>query len=193
MGGLLLGTDPSRDKWKTTFNCPLGSSQFQKITIWVTALDVFMQLINEVLHEHLYRGVLVYLVDILICTNTMEEHTWLVRRVLQKLLAAKLFIKLSKCEFHRKELDYLGYCISSEGVEKDPRKVKAVLKWQAPKTRKQLQSFLGFANFYRQFIPAFAQVILPLSNLLWSKPIVAKPRPGQPIDGCPSVKRHLRG
>lgn len=59
-----------------------------------------MKLINEVLHEHLYRGVLVYLDDILVYSKMMEEHIVLVRQVLSKLLAARLFIKLSKCEFH---------------------------------------------------------------------------------------------
>lgn len=61
---------------------------------------MFMQVINGVLHDHLYQGVLVYLDDILIYTKTMEEHTQLVRQVLEKLLVAKLYIKLSKCEFH---------------------------------------------------------------------------------------------
>lgn len=63
----------------------------------------------------------------------------------------------------------------------DPQKVQAVLDWQAPKTRKQLQSFLGFANFYWQFIPSFARVALPLTELLKTKPSLAKPKSGQPV------------
>ncbi|XP_054825903.1 uncharacterized protein LOC129323394 [Eublepharis macularius] len=81
----------------------------------------------------------------------------------------KLPIKLSKCEFHKKELDYLGYRISEQGLKMDPAKVKAVEDWQAPTTRKQLQSFLGFANFYRQFIERFTQIALPLTDLLKTK------------------------
>lgn len=170
------------DEWKTTFNCPLGSYQFQVMPFGLQgAPAVFMQLINEVLHEHLYRGVLVYLDDILIYTATMEEHVRLVRQVLKKLLEAKLYVKLSKCDFHQTTLDYLGYRISSSGVEMDPNKVKAVLEWQAPKTRKQVQSFLGFANFYRQFIPSFARVALPITDLLKTKHTLTKPRPGQLI------------
>lgn len=125
----------------------------------------FIQLINGVLHEHLYRRVLVYL-DILIYSTTMEEHIQLVQQVLTKLIDAKLFIKLSKCEFHRSEIDYLGFRITGKGIEMNPNKVKMVLEWQAPRTRKHLQSFLSFANFYRQFIPSFAQVALPLTDLL---------------------------
>lgn len=76
------------------------------------------------------------------------------RQVLKKLLAAKLYVKLSKCEFHQTSLDYLGYRVSNW------------LSWQPLSTRKQLQSFRGFANFYKQFIQAFAEVALPLMELL---------------------------
>uniref|UniRef100_A0A2D4I0M5 ribonuclease H n=1 Tax=Micrurus lemniscatus lemniscatus TaxID=129467 RepID=A0A2D4I0M5_MICLE len=79
-------------------------------------------------------GVLVYLNNILIFSETMEEHVKLVRQVLEKLLAAKLYVKLSKCEFHKESLDYLGYRISNRGIEMDPGKVKAVLDWLPPKT-----------------------------------------------------------
>lgn len=95
------------------------------------------------------EGVLVYLDDILIYTNMIEEHTWLVCKVLQKLLHAKLFEKLSKCEFRQTELDYLGYQFSWDAVEMDPKKVRAVLEWQAPGTRKQLQSLqISIGNLF---------------------------------------------
>ncbi|KAK9401814.1 hypothetical protein NXF25_010170 [Crotalus adamanteus] len=87
-----------------------------------------------------------------------------------------------KCEFHQERLDYLGYRISRHGVEMDPSKVQAVLDWQAPKTRRQLQSFLGFANFYRQFIPSFAIVVQPLTELLRTKHLKGKPRPSQQLE-----------
>lgn len=84
---------------------------------------MLMQFINEVLHNYLYRGVLVYLDDILIYTKDMKEHTHLVHQVLQRLLDAKLFIKVSKCKFHKTEIDYLGYWILAKGAEMDPQKV----------------------------------------------------------------------
>lgn len=98
-------------------------------------------------------------------TESMDKHMKLVKTVLEKLLAAQLYVKLSKCEFHKTKLDYLGYHISHEGVKMDPEKVETVLEWEAPCTRKQMQSFLGFTNFYRHFIPAFAQIALPITNL----------------------------
>lgn len=109
--------------------------------------------------------------------------------MIAKLLAAKLFIKLLKCEFHQAHLDYLGYHISGEGVKMDPKKVQAVLDWQAPTTGKQLQCFLGFANFYHQFIPAFAQVALPLTDLLRTKHLTRKAQPGQLVAWTPECQR----
>uniref|UniRef100_A0A2D4LZD5 ribonuclease H n=1 Tax=Micrurus spixii TaxID=129469 RepID=A0A2D4LZD5_9SAUR len=118
------------DEWKTTFNCPLGSYQFRVMPFGLQgAPAVFMQLINSILHGHLYCGVLVYLDDILIYTNNLEDHVHLARSVLRKLLEAKLYVKLSKCEFHKTRLDYLGYRIPGLGLEMDPEKVKSVLQW----------------------------------------------------------------
>lgn len=97
------------DEWKTAFNCLLGSFQFKVMLFGLQGTPtVFMQLINQVLHEHLYKGVLIYLDNILIFSE-MLDHTKLVRQVLKKLLAAKLYTKLSKCEFHKISLTYLGY------------------------------------------------------------------------------------
>lgn len=114
---------------------------------------MFMQLINEVLHKYLYKGLLVYLDDILIYTKTMVEHVKLVRAVLNKLQTTQLYAKLSKCEFHQNNIDCLEYSISHEGIKMDTEKVQAVLDWTPPHTRKQLQSSLGFVNFYCHFIP----------------------------------------
>lgn len=171
------------DEWKTTFNCPLGSYKFWVMPFRLQgAPAVFMQLINEVLHEFLYHGVLVYLNDILIYTSTMEKHVQLVRQVLRKLLEAKLYVKVSKCKFHRTKLEYLGYRISRDGLEMDPKKFTTVLEWQAPGMRKQLQSFLSFANFYRQFIPMFAQIAFPLTNILQTQGQEGKAQPGHKIE-----------
>lgn len=80
---------------KTAFNCPLGSFQFRVMPFGLQgAPAVFMQLINKVLHDHLYKEVFVYLNDIIIFTKTQEEHMKLVHQVLQKLLVAKLYAKL---------------------------------------------------------------------------------------------------
>ncbi|XP_015746621.1 uncharacterized protein LOC107326661 [Python bivittatus] len=108
--------------------------------------------------------------------------------MLQRLLKVQLYTKLSKCEFRQEQLDYLGYRISSRGVEMDPAKVKDVLGWEAPRTWRQLQSFLEFANFYRQFIPNFAQVALPLTDLLKTRGSSKTPKPSTPLAWTPECQ-----
>lgn len=80
-----------------------------------------------------------------------------------------LCAKLSKCEFHQNKINHLRYHISYEGIEMDPEKMWMVLEWAPLCTQKQQQSFLGFANFYHQFIPLFAQIAVPITNLLKMK------------------------
>uniref|UniRef100_A0A4W5L815 Gypsy retrotransposon integrase-like protein 1 n=1 Tax=Hucho hucho TaxID=62062 RepID=A0A4W5L815_9TELE len=107
----------------------------------------------------------VYLDDILIFSSSLQQHVQHVRRVLQRLLENGLFVKAEKCEFHAQSVPFLGYIVSSEGMRMDPKKVKAVVDWPSPDSRKALQRFLGFANFYRRFIRNFSQLAAPLMAL----------------------------
>ncbi|XP_042299927.1 uncharacterized protein LOC121917880, partial [Sceloporus undulatus] len=155
------------DEYKTAFHCPLGAFEYLVLPFGLSGgPSCFMKLVHEVLHDLLFEGVLVYLDDILIYSQDLNSHVQLVRKVLKRLLDHKLYVKLSKCHFHTDALDFLGYRVSTQGLHMDPHKVQDVLNWPEPKTRKQVQRFLGFANFYRQFIPDFAQVALPITNLL---------------------------
>lgn len=85
--------------------------------------------------------------------------------MLQRLIHHKLYAKAEKCEFHRTSTAFLGYVISQEGVAMDDSKVRAVLKWPQPRILKELQRFLGFANFYRRFIRNFSGVAAPLTSM----------------------------
>ncbi|KAK3516017.1 hypothetical protein QTP70_001703 [Hemibagrus guttatus] len=100
----------------------------------------------------------------------MEDHVCQVREVLARLQRFHLFVKLEKCEFSRTTVTFLGYVISPWGVEMDTNKVRAVSEWPAPATIKELQWFLGFANFYRRFIRSYSSVAAPLTSLLRGKP-----------------------
>lgn len=126
---------------------------------------VFQALVNDMLRDKVNRFVFVYLDDILIFSQNEREHVQHVRRVLQRLLENRLFAKVEKCEFHTQSVSFLGFVLSPEGVRMDPAKVKAVADWPTPDSRKAVQRFLGFANFYRRFIRNFSQVALPLTNL----------------------------
>ena len=130
---------------------------------------VFQALVNDVLRDMLDRYVFVYLDDILIFSKSREEHVHHVQTVLQRLLENSLFVKAEKCEFHVPSVAFLGYIVSQGSIEMDPVKVAAVTSWPLPESRKQLQRFLGFANFYRRFIRGYSTVASPLTNLTSSK------------------------
>ncbi|MBW0514201.1 hypothetical protein O181_053916 [Austropuccinia psidii MF-1] len=109
---------------------------------------------------------MVYLDDIMVFSSSEEEHVKHVASTLQRLRDNTLFDKASKCEFHASSLEYLGYVVSSEGLKMDSSKVQKILNWPQPKNIKPLQSFLGFANFYRCFIKNYSKRISALTCLL---------------------------
>ncbi|KAK3507924.1 hypothetical protein QTP70_003814 [Hemibagrus guttatus] len=131
---------------------------------------MFQALINKFFRDPLGKGVIAYIDDILVYSTSMEEHVRQVREVLTRLQRHHLYVKLEKCEFHRSTVTFLGYVISHQGVEMDVVKVRAVTEWPAPTTVRELQQFLGFANFYRRFIRNYSSVAGPLTSLLRGKP-----------------------
>src|SRR2546421_4994859 len=107
----------------------------------------------------------VYIDDILIHSTNEDDHKDHVARVLQILLDNHLFCNTQKCHFFVKRVVFIGLVITPEGISMDQEKVEAIQSWQAPKTLKQLQAFIGFANFYRRFINGFSSISRPLHNL----------------------------
>lgn len=154
------------DEWKTAFKTPLGHFEYLVMPFGLTnAPACFQALINDVLRDFLNVFVFVYLDDILIYSKTLPEHRQHVRLVLQRLLENRLFVKAEKCEFHQSSVSFLGFVLEGGRVRPSEDKVKAVLDWPVPETRRQLQRFLGFANFYRRFIRNYSQIALPLTAL----------------------------
>jgi Reverse transcriptase (RNA-dependent DNA polymerase) len=100
--------------------------------------------------------VIVYLDDILVFMETLEEHQKAVKKVVYLLHINNLFLKLEKCEFEHMEIEYLRVIISHNSVHMDPIKVARVARWPVPSNKKEVQSFLGFTNFYRWFIQDFS-------------------------------------
>ncbi|MEO1413559.1 MAG: reverse transcriptase family protein, partial [Bacteroidota bacterium] len=165
------------DEWKTAFKTPRGHYEYLVMPFGLTnAPAVFQALMNDVLRDMLEEFVVVYLDDILIFSRSHEEHIQHVRRVLERLLHNRLFVKAEKCKFHASSVEYLGFIIEEGQTRADPRKIQAVVDWPAPRSRKELQSFLGFANFYRRFIRRFSTVAEPLTRLTSpSRPFIWSP------------------
>ena len=162
------------DEWKTAFKTPHGLYEYLVMPFGLTnAPAVFQALINDVLRDMLDDFVVVYLDDILIFSRTLKEHVQHVRRVLERLLHNRLFVKAEKCRFHSDSVDYLGFIVEKGRTRADPRKIQTIMDWSVPTTRKELQSFLGFANFYRRFIRNYSGVAEPLTRLTSpSKPFI---------------------
>ena len=126
----------------------------------------YQRYMNDVLFDYLDDFCTAYLDDILIYSDNELNHDAHVHKVLQRLQDAGLQADIKKCEFSVKRTKYLGFIISTDGIEVDSEKISAVESWQPPKTVKGIQLFLGFCNFYRHFIRDYEKIVKPLVNLI---------------------------
>ena len=153
-------------EWKTAVRTRYGLFEYLVMPFRLTnAPATFQRFITDVLREYMDVTCVIYLDDILIFSENEGEHTKHVKQILAKLQEVKLYAKLSKCQFSVKKTEFLGYIIEPEGITTDPRKVQAIVEWDTPRSIKDVQSFLGFANFYRKFIKEYSKIIEPLTRL----------------------------
>lgn len=155
------------DEWKTAFITHRGLYEALVMYFGFTnAPGTFQAMMNEILKDLIQKGcVKVYLDDILIFTLTLEENKQITSTVLRILEENDLFAKPEKCSFFQKQIEYLGTIISHGSIKMDPSKVTGVTDWPTPARVKQVQAFLGLANFYRRFIQDFAKIAKPLTML----------------------------
>jgi len=125
----------------------------------------FQRWMNEIPSEYLDIFCVAYLDDILIFSRNLEDHRKHVRTILKRVKETGLTLKASKCEFHTKKIEYLGYVISPQGLRMDEEKIRTSKEWKEPTNIKGIQSFLGFANFYRRFIQDYSRITTPLTRL----------------------------
>jgi len=121
--------------------------------------DLFRDLINQ-------RDTVTFINDILVATDTEEGHDKLVDEVLKRLEENDLFVKPEKCKWKVREVEFLGVVIGPRGVEMQKKKVEGVLNWLVPRNVKEVQKFLGLANYYRRFIKNFARIAALLHMLV---------------------------
>ncbi|GJP60468.1 hypothetical protein CLOP_g17684 [Closterium sp. NIES-67] len=126
----------------------------------------FQAEMNHILCPLLDECVVVYLDDILVYSHDMQQHVEHLRRVFEILRQERFYVKLSKRDFALEKVQFLGHIISAQGFHVDPKKIEAVCMWRTPENVKELQQFLGFANYYNKFVPKYAKITAPLTNLL---------------------------
>jgi len=119
----------------------------------------FQTMMNNLFRDLINQGdTATFIDDILVATDTEEGHDELVEEVLRRLEENDLFVKPEKCKWKIREVEFLGVVIGPKGVEMQKEKVEEVLNWPAPRNVKEVQKFLGLANYYRRFIKNFARI-----------------------------------
>jgi hypothetical protein len=126
----------------------------------------FQKAMNSTLAPLLRKCALVFFDDILIYSQSYEDHVSHLEQVFMLLKQEQWYVKLAKCSFAVRGISYLGYVISAQGVSTSPDKVKAMLDWPVPDSVKALKSFLGLAGYYRKFVKHFGVISRPLTDLL---------------------------
>ena len=154
------------DEWKTTFRTRYGSFEWLVMPFGLSnAPAAFQRFMNDIFQDLLDNCVIVYLDDILIFSEDLDSHRRQVKEVLRRLRQHGLYARPDKCEFHRDTVEYLGFILSPEGLRMSSDKIQTILDWPTPRKVKDVQSFLGFANFYRRFIPHYSDITVPLTRL----------------------------
>ncbi len=118
------------------------------------------------------REVLVFIDDLIIFSETLEEHEHRLKQVLSRLNEFELKLSPEKCKFFKTSVRYFGHIVSEKGVETNPSKIEAIKTWPRPQNLRQLKSFLGFSEYYRRFVKHFSKIAKPLNHLTAGYPPV---------------------
>ena len=156
------------NEWKTTFNTRFGLYEWLNIPFeLIGAPTTFQQYINWVLRDELDICCSAYIDDVVIYNDTQKKHRSAVLRIIRKLADAELQLDFDKSEFEGSIIKYLGYLIeTSRGLRADLEKLEAIRKWEPPTKVRGIRGFLGFCNYYPQFIDGYSRIAEPLTRLL---------------------------
>jgi hypothetical protein len=151
------------DTWKTDFKTNQGFFEWRVMPFGLcNAPATFMRVMNDVLRYFLDDCVIFYLDDIFIIRKSREEHVMHVKQVLDVLKKEKKILKMSKCEFGKTSLIYLGHIVGGGELKIDPSKIKVILDWPKPNNVIEVRIFLGASQYWRTFIVNFSSIAAPL-------------------------------
>jgi len=159
------------DRHKTAFITTQGLFEYNVLPMGLcNSPAIFMQLMNDTFREYLNKSVLVFLDDIIVFSETLQEHEQHLRLTLKKLRDQRLYGKLSKSEFCMEEVEFLGHYVGRKGLRVMEDKIQAIKDWPTPKNMKELRAFLGLAGYYRRFVKGYSNIALPISDLIRNTP-----------------------
>ena len=155
------------DQWKAAFKTNRGL--FEPMVMFFGMCNspaTFQNMMNDLFRDMIDKGwIVIYMDNILIFSDNLEDHQKRTLRVLQRLQENDLFLKIEKCFFEVTEIEFLGMIIRPGYIAMDEAKLKGIKDWPTPSTVKGVRSFLGFGNFYRRFISHYSDIARPLNDL----------------------------
>ena len=156
------------DEWKAAFTTPEGS--FEPTVMFfglMNSLAIFQAIMNKLLRDLINIGkVAVFIDNVIVGTEEEEGYNEIVEEVVKRLAENDLYVKLEKCKWKVRKVGFLGVVIGLKGIKMEEEKVKGVLDWPIPKHVKDVQKFLGLANYYCQFIQGFTSIARLLYNMV---------------------------
>ncbi|CAB4420776.1 unnamed protein product [Rhizophagus irregularis] len=155
------------DKEKTAFICSQGLYEYNVMPFGLkNAPGTFQRLMDKVLKEYIGEFVVVYIDDIMIYSKNFEEHLQHIEKVLRKMRETNLTLKLKKCKFGERNIEFLGHIVGKDGLQPDVKKVETINKIKPPQTIREVRSFLGLCSYYRKFIKNYSKIAKPITKLI---------------------------
>ena len=156
------------DEWKAAFSTP--EVLFEPVVMFFGLTNspaTFQVMMNDLLRDLVVEEkVAVFIDDVMVVTETEEGHNKIVEEVLRRLEENDLFVKPEKCMWKIREVGFLGVIIGEDRVRIEKEKVQGVIEWPVPRSIKDVQKFLGLANYYRRFVKDFAKIAKPLHKMM---------------------------
>lgn len=155
------------DKELTAFTCSQGLYEFNVMPFGLTnAPPTFQRAMDKIFKEYIDEFMNIYIDDIVIYSKTFEEHLEHIEKVLKRLREVNMMIKIKKCSWAKRNVEYLGHIVGNDGLKPSPRLIEKVENMKAPKSKRDVKSFTMLCSYYRKFVKNFSKIAKPMSELL---------------------------